>query len=105
VVPSGAVDSLARPRTPCPTKAGRAPVLDGSGLRLEPHPRSKPRHTEISLDLLPKLHERGVTDDQIEQRMVRNPRHILESLALGSYCGGAHGAVEQVPEGAAWRVR
>jgi acyl-coenzyme A synthetase/AMP-(fatty) acid ligase len=39
VVPSGAVDSLARPRTPCPTKAGRAPILDGSGLRLEPHPR------------------------------------------------------------------
>jgi len=105
VVPSGAVDSLARPRTPCPTNAGRAPILDGSGLRFEPHPGSEPRRTEISLELLPKLHERGVTDDQIEQMMIHNPRHILESLALGFYCGGAHGAVEQVPGGAAWRVR
>ncbi len=72
----------------------RAPILDGSGLRLVPDPRSEPRYTEISLDLVPKFHRRSVSDDQIEQVMIRIPRHILESLALGSYCGGARGDVE-----------
>jgi len=41
--------------------------------------------TEVSLDLIPKLRERGVTEDQIVQMTVRNPQRILESTALGSY--------------------
>ncbi len=41
--------------------------------------------TEMTLSLLPILRERGVTEEQIEQMMVRNPRRIFESRALGPY--------------------
>lgn len=42
-------------------------------------------YTEITLDLIPKLKEAGVTDDQVEEMTVGNVRRIFETRALGSY--------------------
>jgi phosphotriesterase-related protein len=36
-------------------------------------------HTHISDEVLPALRERGVTDDQIDQLMVGNPRRVFET--------------------------
>jgi phosphotriesterase-related protein len=43
--------------------------------------RTRPRwhYTHISDDILPALRKAGVTDDQIEQMLVRNPRAIFEA--------------------------
>jgi phosphotriesterase-related protein len=43
--------------------------------------RTRPRwkYTHISDDILPALRAAGVTDDQIEQMLVRNPRAIFEA--------------------------
>ena len=49
------------------------------------------QYTYITDGLLPKLRERGVTDDQIEQIMVRNPRDFFAQQ--GTYLGpGAEAA-------------
>lgn len=44
-----------------------------------------PTFCEVKLDLIPKLKERGVTDKQIEQMTIGNPRRIFESNGLGPY--------------------
>jgi phosphotriesterase-related protein len=41
--------------------------------------------TEITLSLIPQLLERGVTQGQIDQMMIENPRRIFESRDLGPY--------------------
>lgn len=41
--------------------------------------------TEVSRDLLPILRERGITDDQITQMTVINPRRVFDSTGLGPY--------------------
>src|SRR5438128_3787898 len=43
--------------------------------------RTRPRwhYTHISDDVLPALRKAGVTEDQIEQMLVRNPRAIFEA--------------------------
>jgi phosphotriesterase-related protein len=43
--------------------------------------RTRPRwhYTHISDDILPALRKAGVTEDQIEQMLVRNPRAIFEA--------------------------
>lgn len=41
--------------------------------------------TEVALDLVPKLRERGVTDAQIHQMTVENPARIFATRALGPY--------------------
>ncbi|HET7340504.1 MAG TPA: phosphotriesterase-related protein [Methylomirabilota bacterium] len=45
--------------------------------------RTRPRwhYTHISDDILPALRKAGVSDDQIEQMLVRNPRAIFEGAA------------------------
>ena len=42
-------------------------------------------YTQLSLDILPALKERGVTDDQVTQITVANPRSVFESLGSGGY--------------------
>jgi phosphotriesterase-related protein len=44
-----------------------------------------PTYTQISLEVIPRLRERGVSDDQIDQMMIHNPRRIFETRGLGSY--------------------
>ena len=41
------------------------------------------RFTHISDDVLPALRERGVTEDQIDQMLVENPRRVFETT--GAY--------------------
>jgi phosphotriesterase-related protein len=47
--------------------------------------RTRPRwhYTHISDDILPALRKAGVTEDQIEQMLVRNPRAIFEARPAG----------------------
>ena len=47
--------------------------------------RTRPRwhYTHISDDILPALRSAGVSEDQIEQMLVRNPRAIFEGVADG----------------------
>jgi len=47
--------------------------------------RTRPRwhYTHISDDILPALRKAGVSDDQIEQMLVRNPRAIFEGQSGG----------------------
>ncbi|HEY2993567.1 MAG TPA: phosphotriesterase-related protein [Methylomirabilota bacterium] len=47
--------------------------------------RTRPRwhYTHISDDILPALRKAGVSDDQIEQMLVRNPRAIFEGPSGG----------------------
>jgi phosphotriesterase-related protein len=40
-------------------------------------------HTHISSDVLPALRKRGVTEEQIQQMMVGNPRRVFSTQ--GSY--------------------
>lgn len=42
-------------------------------------------YTHISDDVLPALRERGVTDDQIDQMLVANPRRLFDTTAKGGY--------------------
>jgi phosphotriesterase-related protein len=44
-----------------------------------------PPFTELSLDFLPALRERGVTEHDIEQMVVRNPARIFGSRGFGGY--------------------
>jgi phosphotriesterase-related protein len=48
--------------------------------------RTRPRwhYTHISDDILPALRKAGVTEDQIEQMLVRNPRAIFEAQKRGN---------------------
>ena len=41
-------------------------------------------YNHISDDILPALRKAGVTEDQIEQMLVRNPRAIFEARKVGS---------------------
>jgi len=56
-------------------------LLDGHRLRgrQAPHPAAL-HYTHISDDILPALRAAGVTTDQIEQMLVRNPRAIFEGV-------------------------
>ena len=47
-------------------------------LRTRPHWN----YNHISDDILPALRAAGVTDDQIEQMLVRNPRAIFEASGI-----------------------
>ncbi|WP_170234962.1 phosphotriesterase family protein [Croceicoccus sediminis] len=49
------------------------------------HKAPYPRWCELSESFLPLLRENGVTDEQIDQMMIGNPRRIFESRALGAY--------------------
>ena len=42
-------------------------------------------YTHISNDVLPALRERGVSDDQIDQMLVANPKRLFDTTALGGY--------------------
>ncbi len=42
-------------------------------------------YTHISNDVLPALRERGVTDDQLDQLLVGNPKRLFDTTALGGY--------------------
>jgi phosphotriesterase-related protein len=42
-------------------------------------------YTHISNDVLPALRERGVTEDQITQMLVTNPRRLFDTTAKGGY--------------------
>ena len=42
-------------------------------------------YTQLSYDIIPALKERGMSDDQIEQLTVANPRQLFESLERGGY--------------------
>lgn len=44
-----------------------------------------PLWCELSESFLPLLREHGVTEEQIQQMMIGNPRRIFESRALGGY--------------------
>lgn len=48
-------------------------------------PRPFPLWCELAQDFLPRLRENGVTEEQIDQMVVGNPRRIFESRALGGY--------------------
>lgn len=48
-------------------------------------PSQYPTYTQVSLDLIPALKERGVTEDQVTQMMVGNPRRFFETKDKGSY--------------------
>lgn len=54
---------------------------------VEPMPENLPYPTylQLSRELIPQLKEHGVTDDQVTQMMVHNPRRFLESRGLGAY--------------------
>jgi phosphotriesterase-related protein len=58
---------------------------EGSGVKTRQRESGFPPYTQISLEIVPRLRVRGVTEDQIEQMVVRNPRRILETRALGPY--------------------
>ncbi|TMQ14530.1 MAG: phosphotriesterase-related protein, partial [Candidatus Rokuibacteriota bacterium] len=47
--------------------------------------RTRPlwHYTHISDDILPALRKAGVSDDQLEQMLVRNPREIFEGRTRG----------------------
>jgi phosphotriesterase-related protein len=49
------------------------------------HQLDFPTYTEVIVDFLPKLRERGVTEDQIAQMMVRNPRDLFATTGKGGY--------------------
>jgi phosphotriesterase-related protein len=49
------------------------------------HELDFPTYTEVTVDFLPKLRERGVTDDQINQMMVGNPRDLFATAGRGGY--------------------
>jgi phosphotriesterase-related protein len=42
-------------------------------------------YTQLSYDIIPSLKKRGITDDQIQQLTVTNPRRLFESLERGGY--------------------
>lgn len=42
-------------------------------------------YNHISDDVLPALAERGVTEDQIDQMLVRNPQRLFDTTAKGGY--------------------
>jgi phosphotriesterase-related protein len=44
-----------------------------------------PTYTEVIRDFLPKLKERGITEDHIRTMMFENPRCLFESKEKGSY--------------------
>jgi phosphotriesterase-related protein len=49
------------------------------------HELDFPTYTEVVVDFLPKLRERGVTDEQINQMMVGNPRDLFATAGRGGY--------------------
>ena len=49
------------------------------------HELDFPPYTEVIVDFLPKLRERGVTDEQVKQMMVRNPRQLFATAGKGGY--------------------
>jgi phosphotriesterase-related protein len=49
------------------------------------HDLDFPPYTEMLHDFIPKLKKRGVTDGQITQVMVGNPRRVFESASTGGY--------------------
>jgi phosphotriesterase-related protein len=42
-------------------------------------------YTQLQLDIVPALKERGVNEEQINRMTVENSRHVFESLAKGGY--------------------
>jgi phosphotriesterase-related protein len=44
-----------------------------------------PPYTQLSLSIIPKLKEQGVSDAQIKRMTVDNPRRMLETLCKGGY--------------------
>ena len=58
---------------------------EGSALKQRLRDSGLPIYTQISLEILPRLRERGVSDPQIDQMTIENPRRILETRALGPY--------------------
>jgi phosphotriesterase-related protein len=42
-------------------------------------------YTQLSYDIVPELKERGISDDQVGQLTVENPRRLFESLERGAY--------------------
>jgi phosphotriesterase-related protein len=49
------------------------------------HELDYPTYTEVIVDLLPKLRERGITDQQITQMMIVNPRELFATTGKGGY--------------------
>lgn len=44
-----------------------------------------PTYTRVLLDFIPKLKERGITDEQVHKIMYDNPRRFLETKSKGAY--------------------
>jgi phosphotriesterase-related protein len=49
------------------------------------HKLEFPPYTEITVDFIPKIKERGITDEQITEIMVGNPRRLFETASKGGY--------------------
>jgi phosphotriesterase-related protein len=58
---------------------------EGSALKRRLRESGLPLYTQISHEILPRLRERGVSDAQIDQMTIRNPRRIFETRSLGPY--------------------
>lgn len=48
-------------------------------------PQDYAPYTQLQLDIIPALKERGVSDAQIDRMTVENPRRLMASLAQGPY--------------------
>lgn len=49
------------------------------------HQLEFPTYTEVIVDFLPKLRERGITEEQVTQMMIINPRDLFATIGKGSY--------------------
>jgi phosphotriesterase-related protein len=49
------------------------------------HELEFPAYTEIVVDFIPKLKGHGITDEQVAEIMVGNPRRLFATAAKGGY--------------------
>jgi phosphotriesterase-related protein len=54
-------------------------------LRAQAEAAGSPLYTEVKLELIPELLEAGVSEDDVRQMTVENPRRIFETRDLGPY--------------------